>query len=266
MNAGATRQRGAVAWATLICAVIASLAVAVAPAAAEGGGAGELPVYDGPMLPRAIQGPGEPEEFSYRVELAPHQMLVEVDETEAEVRYEDGVVAFAISPEPSHDATGATVPTTLRVSGGDVLTYVVHDQDGNPAAGGAPFVYPITAGLGWDGGSGETVIVKGPPDEKEIAEELRIAEEIRRAEQRIREASPAAATTGPPAPTCKIPSLDGFSLHGAKSRLRAAHCAIGRVHLAAGASAGKGKVVKQFRPAGTQLAAGAPVAVKLGSR
>jgi hypothetical protein len=48
-------------------------------------------------------------------------------------------------------------------------------------------------------------------------------------------------------------------------RLRAAHCAIGQVHLAAGATAGKGKVVKQFRAAGTDLAAGTPVAVKLGS-
>jgi hypothetical protein len=255
---------------TLICAVIASLAVAVAPAAAEGGGAGELPVYDGVMLPRAIQGPGDPEEYSYRVELAPRQALVEVDETESEVRYEDGLVALTISPEPAHDATGAAVPTTLRVSGGDVLTHVVHHQEGNPAADEAPFVYPITAGPGSDGGS-ETVIVKGPPDEKEIAEEFRIAEEIRRIEGLIREVSPAATPDQPnfaaaPRAPCVVPSVQGLGLRAAKARLRAAHCAIGQVHLPAGASAGKGRVVKQFRPAGTQLAAGAPVAVKLGSR
>jgi hypothetical protein len=249
----------------LICAVIASLAVAVAPAGAEGGGAGELPVYDGTMLPRAIQGPGNPEEYSYRVKLRPRQTLVAVDETEAEVRYEGGLVAFPISPEPAHDANGATVPTTLRVSGGDVLTYIVHHREGNPAAGGVPFDYPVTAGPGWEGGSA-TVIVKGPPDEKEIAEELRLAEEIRRAEELIREASSAATPTELPAPTCKVPSLGGFGLVAAKARLRGAHCAIGQVHLAPGATAGKGKVVKQFRAAGTELAAGARVAVKLGSR
>jgi hypothetical protein len=240
---------------TLICAAIASLVVAVAPAAAESGGAAELPVYDGIGFP-AIKGPGDPEEYSWRVELGPRQTLVGVDETEAEVRYEDGLVAFTISSGPAHDANGATVPTTLLVSPGDVLTFIVHHQDGNPAAGGAPFDYPVTAGFGWEGDY-STEIVKGPPDEKEIAEELALAEEIRRAEQLVRDANQAA-------PTCKVPSLGGFGLVAAKARLRGAHCAIGKVHLAAGASAGKGKVVKQFRAAGTELAAGAPVAVKLG--
>jgi hypothetical protein len=264
MNAGATRQRRTVAWVTLICAAIASLVVAVAPAAAESGGAAELPVYDGIGFP-VIKGPGDPEEYSWRVELGPRQTLVGVDETEAEVRYEDGLVAFTISSGPAHGANGATVPTSLLVSPGDVLTFIVHHQDGNPAAGGAPFDYPVTAGFGWEGGY-STEIVKGPPDEKEIAEELALAEEIRRAEQLIRDANPAAPTAGPPAPTCKVPSLGGFGLVAAKTRLRAAHCAIGEVHLATGATAGKGKVVKQFRAAGTELAASAPVAVKLGSR
>jgi beta-lactam-binding protein with PASTA domain len=63
-----------------------------------------------------------------------------------------------------------------------------------------------------------------------------------------------------------VPSLHGLGLRSAKSSLRTANCAIGQVHLAKGATAGKGKVVKQFRAAGTELAAGAPVAVKLGSR
>jgi hypothetical protein len=236
--------------------------MAVSVAAAR---AAEPPVYRGEMSFPAIHGPGDPEEYSWRVQLAPHETLVGVDETKAEVRYEGGVVVGTILAEPAHDADGTTVPTTLRVSEEDVLTLIVHDREGNPAAGGAPFVYPVTAGPGWEGGP-STVIVKSPPDETEIAEELRLAEEIRRAEGLIREANPVAPTTEPPAPQCKVPSLGGFSLRGAKARLRAAHCAIGEVHLAAGATAGKGKVVKQFRAAGTDIAAGAPVAVKLGSR
>ena len=76
---------------------------------------------------------------------------------------------------------------------------------------------------------------------------------------------PAPLEPAPAAPIpCTVPALHGLSLHAAKARLRAAHCAIGQVRLAAGATAGKGKVVKQFRAAGTELAAGAPVAVKLG--
>jgi PASTA domain len=63
-----------------------------------------------------------------------------------------------------------------------------------------------------------------------------------------------------------VPTLRGYSLRGAMNRLRVAHCGIGAIHLAAGATAGKGTVVKQFHPAGTNLEAGAPVAVKLGSR
>ena len=75
------------------------------------------------------------------------------------------------------------------------------------------------------------------------------------------------ASTIPVAPTlCSVPSLHGLSLRVAKAHLRAAHCSIGAIRLAAGATAGKGKVVKQFRAAGTELASGVPVCVKLGWR
>lgn len=74
---------------------------------------------------------------------------------------------------------------------------------------------------------------------------------------------PISSAAEPPA-TCAVPSLRGLGLRAAKARLRADHCAIGQVHLARGTTKGKGRVVKQFRGAGTQLAAGARVAVKLG--
>jgi hypothetical protein len=203
-----------------------------------------------------------PEAYSWRVDLSARQELRQVSPTEVQVVYIDGTEAFVITAEKARDADGARVPTTLEMTGEDEITLTVHHRAGNPAAGGAPFDYPITAGEGWEGGPFQTVIVKGPPDETELREKS----ERERMEREIIEASPAAQVEPPPAVTCKVPLLRGYSLRGAKNRLRVAHCGIGAIHLAAGATAGKGKVVRQFHPAGTELEAGAPVAVKLGSR
>jgi hypothetical protein len=236
----------------------ASLGLVAVPAAAEVA----LPVYGGffgfPMISSVMA----PEAYSWRVGLGARQELRQVSPTEVQVVYIDGTEAFAITPEKAHDADGARVPTTLEMTGEDEITLTVHHRAGNPAAGGAPFDYPITAGEGWEGGPFQTVIVKGPPDETELRE----ISERDRMEKMIIEASPAAQVEPPPAITCRVPTLRGYSLRGAKNRLWAAHCGIGAIHLAAGATAGKGKVVRQFHPAGTELEAGAPVAVKLGSR
>lgn len=208
----------------------------------------------------AITGPESPESVSFRVELGPRQILRQVSPTEVQVLYTDGTESFVIEAEKDHDADGARVPTTLEMTGEDVITFTVHHRAGNPFAGGAPFDYPITAGEGWEGGPFQTVIIKGPPDETELRE----MSERERMEREITEASPAAVVEPPPVVTCKVPMLRGYSLRGAKNLLRAAHCGIGAVHLATGATAGKGKVVKQFHAAGAELAAGAPVPVKLG--
>ena len=77
--------------------------------------------------------------------------------------------------------------------------------------------------------------------------------------------STAAEPTIAPPPSCKVPALRGLSVKAAKARLRGAHCSLGKVQVPHGVTAGKGKVVKQFDAAGTELAAGAPVAVKLGA-
>src|ERR1700761_5684792 len=122
------RNRLAVA-AALLCALAASLALAVGPAAAEEGGA-NLPGYGGiQMYP--VRAPGDQDEFSWRVQLGSRQRLRLVTETEAWVEYESGVESFAITAEPARDRDGAFVPTTLRVSEGDVLTLIVHDREGN---------------------------------------------------------------------------------------------------------------------------------------
>jgi hypothetical protein len=243
------------AAALLVWLSAASLAIIVAPAAAEV----VLPVYGGSFGFPTIASAVAPEAYTWRVDLSARQELRQVSPTEVQVVYTDGTESFAITAEKAHDAEGARVPTTLEMTGEDEITLTVHHRAGNPAAGGAPFDYPITAGEGWEGGPVQTVIIKGPPDETELRE----ISERERIERKIVETSPPAQVEPPPVVTCKVPTLRGYSLRGAKNRLRAAHCGIGAVHLATGATVGKGKVVKQFHAAGTELAAGAPVAVKL---
>ena len=239
----------ALAGAALLWALVASLAVAVAPAAAESGDA--APSGGGMSFP-TITGPEAPEEYPFNLNLGSEQYLEPISATEVGVFYAGHVLAFTLSAEPAHDAVGATVPTTLQQTGPEQVTLTVHHREGNPAAGWAPFVYPITGGAGWPGGFHTVTVEMNNP--------------FGNANESVRETNPPAPTEPIPVPTCKVPSLRGDSLRGAKIRLRAAHCGIGAVRLAAGATAGKGKVVKQFHPAGLDLAAGAPVAVKLARR
>jgi hypothetical protein len=234
-----------------VCALVVSLVIAVAPAAAEFLGPAPIRNLDeGGMLFPAITGPEAPEEYPFHVTLGEEQFLRQVTPTEVDVYSAGDSGASPITAEPAHDAVGAAVPTTLELTARDIVTLTVHHRDGNPAAAGASFVYPISGGAGWTGGF-TTVVV---PMENPFAE----------SERKIIEANPPATLEPLPVITCQVPTLRGYSLRGAKNRLRAAHCGVGAVHLAPGATAGNGKVVKQFHPAGTELAAGAPVAVKLG--
>jgi PASTA domain len=244
-------SRKMLAATAFLCALVASLAIAVAPAAAEFLGPAPIRNLDeGGMQFPMITGPEASEEYPFHVTLGEEQFLRQVSATAVEVYYAGHLPAFSIAAEEADDAVGAAVPTTLAMTGPAEVTLTVHHREGNPAAAWAPFQYPISTGSGWTGGF-TTVVV---PMENPFAE----------SERKVIEANPAATLEPLPVITCKVPSLDGYSLRGAKNRLRAAHCGIGAVHLATGATIGKGKIVKQFHPVGTELAAGAPVAVKLG--
>jgi hypothetical protein len=241
---GKSRNRLA-ACAALLCALAASLAFAVTPAAAETGDAAPIrPLNDGGFLFPEITGPEAPEEYPFRVTLDEEQELVQVTPTEVGVR-ELGHIGLLFKAGSAHDAYGSAVPTTLTMSGADLVTWTISYRAGNPAAGGAPFVFPITAGSGWEGGFRTSIVEMNNPMPPTTAPP---------------------PSPSPPAPTCTVPSLHDLGLGAAKAKLRAADCAIGQVRSARGATKGKGKVVKQFRPAGTRLAAGTPVAVKLGAR
>jgi hypothetical protein len=232
-----------------LCALFASLAVAITPAAAESGAGSELPVFKTSAYP-TIGSASAPETYSWRVELEPGEALILASEREAVVKRAEGKDETIWAPM-AHDLGGELVRTTFAVSEGDVLTLTVHHHE-------AEYDYPITVEAPWLL-IGEATIVTAP---------LPVGE-IKANENRIIEANPPAVLPPfepnfTPAPGCRVPKLAGLSRRAVVTKLRADHCTLGKVRLAAGATAGKGKVVKQFHPAGTELAAGAPVAVKLG--
>ena len=234
--------------ATLICALAACL-IAVAPAAAE-----EPPLY-GDSFPE-ISGPTSPEEFTFRVELNEGEYLEQVSPTVVGIFYGGEEVRLPLLAVPAHDAERAPVPTTLSIAGPEEITLTVHHRAGSLEVPGEPFAYPIDPGAGIDG-------IKEA--QKEATELYLRAEE----ERRLRAASPPAEPAPPPTVECHVPKVVGLSRHEAAAKLRAAHCALGAVHLSKGSSQkaadAKGTVVKQFRTAGEHLAAGTPVAIKLAT-
>lgn len=211
--------------------MLVALLCLAAPAAAAA-----FPPYDGGQMFPAIHGPEDPEDYTWEVQLGEEQTLEAVDDQHAVVRYENGSVAFTINAEPAHDATGATVPTTIAVTEPNLFTLTVHHLAGSPAAGGAPFTYPISAGAGWEGGVA-TVTVTMPP---------------------------ATETSAPPpsAPACLVPDLAGRSLKAARRQLRRADCRLGKVR---GERKKGAKVVRQYRKPGKSLPARTEVGVKLAA-
>jgi hypothetical protein len=228
--------------AACVCALIVSLAVAVAPAAAEEGNSAPVrPVSEGGLSIPVITGPTSPEEYPVQYEhLTSGVHFRQVTDRLIAVEYFGLGNAGKIEAVPAYAADGTAVATSVRLSEnekGYVVTMIVHHRAGNPAAGGAPYVYPIQ-GSAQEGGSFAGAVEVKP--------------------------TPAAEPTAPaPSPSCKVPALHGLSLKAAKARLRAAHCTLGTVRFEAPTTARNGKVVKQFRAAGTQLPANAHVAVKL---
>jgi len=213
----------------LVAAVFASASV-VAASAEE-----PIPPFDGGMSFQAIQGPDGPEEFSWAVKLDEEQELRAIDDTHAGVYWVGTeTLAVTITAVLAHAADGANVPTTLAVTQPNVITLTVHHRAGNPAAGGAPFDYPVTAGAGWEGGFQQYTVVMPPPTEQAIK---------------------------PPVPVvCSVPYLSGLTLKATRRQLRRSHCKLGEVR---GQRSRGARVVRQFRRPGRELSAGTEVGVKL---
>jgi hypothetical protein len=203
---------------------------------------GSLPIPDGSSFP-TLHGPSDPEEFSWEVTLGEDQELRQVDEHEVAVYYiDDEVRAFSIQATAAHDSVGSDVPTSIQVTGDSEVTLTVHHRAGNPAAGGAPFVYPINPGVGWEGGF-STVTIQMPPGEP-----------------------PEPERTPNSPPRCRVPSLRGATLAGARRQLRRAHCRLGAVRRPSDVSARQARVAGQGVKPGSSLPRWSKVGVTLRSR
>lgn len=212
----------------LAITVVVALLGAAAPA---GAWAEEIPPYDGTMSFPAIHGPADPEEFSWEVKFGEDEELRAIDERHAGVYWSDETLAMTIEAVAAHDANGIDVPTTLAVTQPNVITLTVHHRAGNPAAGGAPFLYPIVAGVGWEGGF-QTHVVATPPPE---------------------------AMPGKQA-SCRVPRLLHRSLREVRKILRKYGCKLGEVR---GERSRGAWVVKQYPRRGRVLPAGGEVDVKV---
>jgi hypothetical protein len=129
------------------------------------------PTYEGDMTFQLIRDASAIEEFSWRVQLGPEDTLTQVDSTHAEVFTDGTVPTLGIRAIAAHDADGSEVPTTLAVGPENTISLTVHHRAGNPAAGGAPFVYPISAGTGWLGGFQTFAIAMPAPEVVQNEEE-----------------------------------------------------------------------------------------------
>jgi len=194
----------------------------VLPAAASGA----VPLYDGGMTFQSIQGPESPEDYTWEVNLGEEQELRAVDDRHAAVYYTDTEhVAFQIEATPAHDAEGVAVPTTLAVTQPNVITLTVHHRS-------ATFDYPVTQGVGWEGGfKTEPTVVIEPNRE------------------------------GPP-PTCVVPDLSNRTLRASRRILHRAHCKLGRVR---GERRREVRVTQQYRLAGRMLPVWTAVDVRAGA-
>jgi NHL repeat/6-bladed beta-propeller len=126
------------------------------------------PIYDGAMTFQSIRTPTGTDEFSWTVNLRPGQYIEMADDRTAQVMSSvlEGPV-FTITAIEAHDAVGSTVPTTLSASG-SAITLKVHHKAGNPAVNNTPFVYPVIAGSGWQGGIVIHEVVGPPPTEPPV--------------------------------------------------------------------------------------------------
>lgn len=181
------------------------------------------PPFDGVMWFLAIQDTSGPEDFSWKVHLAEDQALEQIDERSAIVYYvDDHTTGFSIFAEAAHDVIGTSVPTSLSVTGSDVITLTVHHRAGNPKTGGTPFDYPINSGQGWEVVYVPAVQVIGPPDEAELREQR---------EREAREGWEALEARGlkGASGSCVVPRLRGKSLKASRRRLASAGCKVGSV-------------------------------------
>lgn len=116
------------------------------------------PVFNGVFDYQSIRNVEAPEEYSWKIQLSKAQILKVIDKQYAAVEYENGDIAYAIIAEPAHDAVGTTIETSFSVTGNIITLIVPH--------GAQKYVYPVTSGVGWEGGFTTSLAVMPPPEEE----------------------------------------------------------------------------------------------------
>ncbi len=121
------------------------------------------PAYDGLMAFQDIRTPSSTKTFSWEVlHLGEGETLQQIDERHVGVFWDDGTLAMLITATAAHDADGREVQTTLALSEGNVITLTVHhDVSG--------VVYPVVAGVGYEGGF-QQIVAEGPPPTEQVPE------------------------------------------------------------------------------------------------
>jgi hypothetical protein len=116
------------------------------------------PEYNGLQMFTTIREYASPEEYQWHVNLPPSQYLVLANDQQIEVHSKTGAVAWLISAELAHDATGKSVPATLSLMGtSDFALTVKHRGQG--------VTYPVSAGSSYETGYA-TVTVMIPAEEE----------------------------------------------------------------------------------------------------
>jgi len=138
------------------------------------------PLYDGALVFQTIRDESGPTSFTWEVHLEAGQQLKLNDSQHATVYFASGHPAFSIAAEPASDAVGTTVPTELEVVSANLVTLNVKHRE-------QPFVYPVLAGAGWEGGF-QSVEIQGPKDEQELREERERLEQEEREQREAEEA------------------------------------------------------------------------------
>jgi sugar lactone lactonase YvrE len=103
------------------------------------------PTYDGIMAFQAIRDKTGPETYSWQVNLGADEYLKQMDPQHIGVYWGDGTLAMLISAQLAHGADGEAVETSISITGDAVVTQTVHHRVEG-------IVYPVVAGVGWDGG------------------------------------------------------------------------------------------------------------------
>ena len=122
------------------------------------------PIYEGAMTFKDIRDVSAPGIFYWHVGVNSDQELKQVNDQQAIVYWKEGGPAFSIKAIAAHDAVGTSVQTSIEVIGPDSIALTVHHKD-------EQFVYPVVAGVGWQGGFTTYQVVMHDPTGEETVEE-----------------------------------------------------------------------------------------------